>query len=125
LQILIDAKEAGTFSLKHLRSQLGLVSQDPVMFSTSIIDNIKAGNTNASLAQVVEAARVANATSFINLLPEGFDTQLGEAGIQLSGGQKQRIAIARAVLRNPRVNFNSLSLCTSQPVSDQCPCCRS
>lgn len=86
-----------------LRAQLGLVSQEPVLFSGSAADNIRYGNPEASLQQVREAARDANALSFIEALPHGFETPLGPGGLQLSGGQRQRLAIARALLRDPRV----------------------
>lgn len=86
-----------------LRSQVGVVSQEPVLFSASIADNIRYGRVDASDAEVREAATIANAHAFIAQFPEGYETKVGERGIQLSGGQKQRVAIARAVLKDPRV----------------------
>jgi len=83
--------------------QRGMVPQEPVLFSGSVRDNIAYGKPEAGLAEVEEAARAANAAEFIADLPEGFDTTVGERGAKLSGGQRQRIAIARAVLRDPRV----------------------
>ena len=81
-----------------LRQHVGVVSQEPLLFATSIAENIRYGNMDASEDDIREAAEAANALSFIERFPEGLDTLVGERGIQLSGGQKQRIAIARAVL---------------------------
>ncbi|MES0872691.1 ABC transporter transmembrane domain-containing protein [Sinimarinibacterium thermocellulolyticum] len=84
-----------------LRAQIGIVPQDPVIFSASAMENIRYGHAGASDAQVIAAARTALADEFIQRLPQGYDTFLGERGLRLSGGQRQRIAIARAILRNP------------------------
>ena len=86
-----------------LRSQIGLVAQDPVIFAASAWDNIRYGRPDASDEEVREAARAANALEFLDSLPEGLGTFLGEKGVRLSGGQRQRLAIARAILRNPPV----------------------
>ena len=86
-----------------LRRQVGVVAQEPTLFSTSIADNIRYGRPDASDAEVEEAAKLANAHGFISRFPEGYQTLVGERGIQLSGGQKQRVAIARAILKNPRI----------------------
>jgi ABC transporter fused permease/ATP-binding protein len=88
---------------RWLRSQIGVVAQEPVLFSTSIIENIRYGKPDASVAEVHAAAQAANAHEFILRFPQGYETAVGERGVQLSGGQKQRIAIARALLKNPRV----------------------
>lgn len=102
-QVMLDGVDVTSLQLHWMRSIIGLVSQEPVMFKASILDNIHQGNPNASMSQVIDAARAANALDFINALPEEFETRVGDGGIQLSGGQKQRVAIARAILRNPKV----------------------
>ena len=86
-----------------LRARLGLVPQDPVIFAASAMENIRYGRPEASEAEVKAAAAAANADAFIEALPEGYDTYLGEKGVRLSGGQRQRLAIARAILRNAPV----------------------
>lgn len=96
----IDNKE---IDLEHLRSHIAIVPQEVILFAGSIRDNILFGNPDASDDQIIEAAKKANAFDFITSFPEGFDTQVGDRGIQLSGGQKQRIAIARAILKNPTI----------------------
>ncbi|CAA7018722.1 unnamed protein product [Microthlaspi erraticum] len=102
-EILLDGNDIKSLKLKWLREQMGLVSQEPALFATTIASNILLGKENANMDQVIEAAKAANADSFIKSLPNGYNTQVGEGGTQLSGGQKQRIAIARAVLRNPKI----------------------
>jgi ATP-binding cassette subfamily B protein len=86
-----------------LRRQIGMVAQEPVLFAMSLGDNIRYGRPEATDAEVEAAAKAANAHDFILALPEGYRTQVGERGVRLSGGQRQRIAIARALLKNPRV----------------------
>ncbi|GAB2272304.1 Multidrug resistance protein 1 [Dionaea muscipula] len=100
-QVKLDGQGIKTLKLRWLREQMGLVSQEPALFATTIKENILLGRPDATQVEIEEAARVANAHSFIIKLPDGFDTQVGERGLQLSGGQKQRIAIARAMLKNP------------------------
>ena len=90
-------------NVRWLRSLIGYVGQEPVLFSGSIADNIRYGNPQATEEEVRAAAEQANAHVFIDSFPEGYETQVGERGIQLSGGQKQRIAIARAIIRNPQI----------------------
>ena len=101
--ITLDDTPLTQLSPDWLRQQVGSVAQEPVLFSTSIADNIRYGKTDATREEVHEAARAANAHDFIIGFPEGYDTAVGERGVQLSGGQKQRVAIARAVLKNPHI----------------------
>jgi ATP-binding cassette subfamily B (MDR/TAP) protein 1 len=103
--VFLDGTDLRQLNLRWVRQHLGLVSQEPSLFATTIGQNICYGCVGkaASPEELEAAARAANAFDFIKKLPEGFETQVGERGVQLSGGQKQRIAIARAVLRNPAV----------------------
>jgi ATP-binding cassette, subfamily B (MDR/TAP), member 1 len=101
--VLLDGVDLRQLNLKWLRSYVGLVSQEPVLFNMTVADNIRYGNPGATLEAAVAAAKAANADGFISALPEGYHTRLGEGAIQLSGGQKQRVAIARALLKDPRV----------------------
>eukprot|EP00249_Psilotum_nudum_P022768 c28638_g1_i1 orf=285-3995(-) len=102
-QVLIDGKNIKKLRLRSLRQHMGLVQQEPALFATSIYQNIAYGKDGATEAEVMEAAQAANAHNFISGLPNGYNTDVGERGVQLSGGQKQRIAIARAVVRNPSI----------------------
>ena len=90
-------------NLKWLRSHIGVVSQEPVLFDTTIAGNIRYGKEDATMEEIQEAAKEANAHDFITSLPDGYDSLVGEGGELLSGGQKQRITIARALLRNPSI----------------------
>lgn len=101
--LFYDGRDSREYSLSALRSQIALVPQDIFLFGGTIRENIAYGKPNATDHEVYEAARKANALEFINRFPEKFDTVVGERGTQLSGGQRQRIAIARAVLKNPRI----------------------
>ncbi|WCJ20782.1 ABC transporter B family member 19 [Euphorbia peplus] len=102
-QVLLDNVDIKTLQLKWLRDQIGLVNQEPALFATTILENILYGKPGATMDEVEAATSAANAHSFITLLPKGYNTQVGERGVQLSGGQKQRIAIARAMLKNPKI----------------------
>ncbi|KAI3846864.1 hypothetical protein MKX03_008457 [Papaver bracteatum] len=102
-EILIDGINLKEFQLLWVRGKIGLVSQEPVLFTSSIKDNISYGKENATLEEIRVATELANAAQFIQNLPQGLDTLVGENGTQLSGGQKQRIAIARAILKDPRI----------------------
>jgi ABC-type multidrug transport system fused ATPase/permease subunit len=101
--ILFDSRNSREFSLSALRRQIALVPQDIFLFGGSIKENISYGRPDAADEEIIEAARKANALEFIDRFPEKLDTIVGERGTQLSGGQRQRIAIARAVLKNPRI----------------------
>ncbi|KAG6684447.1 hypothetical protein I3843_12G065200 [Carya illinoinensis] len=102
-EILLDGHDIRGLDLKWLRQQIGLVNQEPALFATTIRENILYGKDDATLEEITRAAKLSEALSFINNLPDRFETQVGERGIQLSGGQKQRIAISRAILKNPSI----------------------
>ncbi|KJH47274.1 ABC transporter, ATP-binding protein [Dictyocaulus viviparus] len=89
--------------MRNVTSVIGLISQEPVLFATTIEENIRYGRPNATNDEVIQAAELANAHQFIIDFPDGYQTVVGERGVQLSGGQKQRIAIARALLKNPPI----------------------
>ncbi|MGH7412460.1 MAG: ABC transporter ATP-binding protein [Candidatus Methylomirabilis sp.] len=99
--ITIDGVEISRVTIRSLREQMGIVTQDTILFDDTVFNNIAYGQPGVAPDQVVEAARIANAEEFIATLPEGYQTRIGERGVRLSGGQKQRIAIARAILKNP------------------------
>jgi ATP-binding cassette, subfamily B (MDR/TAP), member 8 len=102
-QILIDGTPLNEMDPSWIRQQIGFINQEPVLFAASIADNIRYGNPDATDEEVRSAARKANAETFIEAFPDGYDTMVGERGTSLSGGQKQRVAIARAILKNPKV----------------------
>lgn len=104
-RVMLDDNDAKQLNIHWLRSQIGIVSQEPVLFDCSLAENIAYGDNSREVDQeeIVEAAKAANIHSFIENLPQRYQTQAGDKGTQLSGGQKQRIAIARAILRNPKV----------------------
>jgi ATP-binding cassette, subfamily B, bacterial len=102
-QVLIDGVDIRTVTLRSLRRQIGIVPQETILFSGTIAQNIAFGQREFDLAAVEAAAKVANAHAFISQFPDGYQSWVGERGVNLSGGQKQRLAIARAVLLNPRI----------------------
>jgi subfamily B ATP-binding cassette protein MsbA len=102
-RVTIDGIDVSTVSIRSLRSQIGLVPQETILFGVSAAENIRYGRPDASPTEIEEAARLANAHEFLRELPHGYDTLVGERGVALSGGQKQRLAIARALLRDPRI----------------------
>ncbi len=102
-RILIDGRDAREYGLRELRSQMAVVPQEVLLFGGTILDNIAYGRPGASESEIIEAARKANAHNFISTFPEGYQTRVGERGVQLSGGQRQRVAIARAILRDPAI----------------------
>ncbi|ETE63392.1 Multidrug resistance protein 1, partial [Ophiophagus hannah] len=102
-QITIDGHDIRTLNIKWMRENIGIVSQEPVLFATTIAGNIRYGTEDITDAEIEQAAKEANAYDFIMKLPDKFNTMVGERGAQLSGGQKQRIAIARALARNPKI----------------------
>ncbi|KAM1792776.1 hypothetical protein ACFX12_036596 [Malus domestica] len=102
-EVLIDGVDLKKFQLKAIREKIGLVSQEPNLFTTTIRENISYGKDDATDEEIRRATELANAAKFIDKLPQGIDTMVGEHGTSLSGGQKQRIAIARAILKNPRI----------------------
>jgi ABC transporter fused permease/ATP-binding protein len=101
--IKLDGHDLRTLRLADLRGAMAVVSQDPVLFSGTIRENIRYGRLDATDGEIEAAARAANADGFIREFPDGYDTVVGERGVQLSGGQKQRVAIARAILKDPRI----------------------
>jgi subfamily B ATP-binding cassette protein MsbA len=101
--IYIDGIDTHEVDLYSIRSQIAIVPQEVILFSGTVFTNIQYGRLEATGEEVVQAARDANAHDFIEKLEKGYNTEVGERGLQLSGGQRQRIAIARAILRNPRI----------------------
>ncbi|HVS38798.1 MAG TPA: ABC transporter transmembrane domain-containing protein [Gemmataceae bacterium] len=102
-RVRIDGRDARQYSLRQLRERMAVVPQDVLLFGGTILDNIAYGRPGATEAEVIEAARQANAHDFISTFPEGYQTRVGDRGVQLSGGQRQRVAIARAILRDPAI----------------------
>ncbi len=102
-RILIDGHDLLTLDINWFRCQVGIVTQECILFSTTIYENISFGYDKATKEDIIEAATAANAHEFIESFPQGYETQVGERGVKLSGGQKQRITIARALLRKPSI----------------------
>lgn len=101
--ITIDGINVKDYKIKSLRKKIGIVPQETFLFGGTVLENIKYGNQQASVEEVIEAAKKANAHEFIEKLEQGYETEIGERGVKLSGGQKQRISIARAILENPQI----------------------
>jgi len=99
-KILIDGQKIHQVTQESLHQNIAMVPQDPVLFHRSIYDNIAYGDPRAKKEDVIRAAKLANCHLFIKIMPEGYDTMVGERGVKLSGGERQRVAIARAILRN-------------------------
>jgi ATP-binding cassette, subfamily B, bacterial MsbA len=102
-EILLDGKNIKDYRLRDLREQMGVVNQESILFNDTVFNNIAFGKPEASLEEIMNAARIANAHEFISQMPEGYQTNIGDRGGKLSGGQRQRISIARAVLKNPPI----------------------
>ncbi len=102
-EILIDGRNIRDYNIDDIRGLTGIVTQDPILFNDTVFNNIAFGKDNVSKADVIEAAKVANAHEFIEKMDEGYQANIGDRGVKLSGGQRQRISIARAVLRNPPI----------------------
>ena len=102
-KITIDGIDVKNYKIKSLRKKIGIVPQETFLFGGTILENIRYANQNASVEEVIEAAKKANAHEFIEKLEQGYETEIGERGIKLSGGQKQRISIERAILENPQI----------------------
>jgi subfamily B ATP-binding cassette protein MsbA len=101
--IKIDGYDIRDVKLNSLREQIGIVPQETLLFNTTVLENIRYGRLDATDEEVIAAAKAANADKFINDLPKGYQTLIGERGLNLSGGQRQRMAIARAMLKNPQI----------------------
>jgi subfamily B ATP-binding cassette protein MsbA len=101
--LTIDGININEIEIRSLRKQVGIVSQDIILFHDTVRENIAFGNPDASREEIVQAAKLAYADEFIRQLPEQYDTVIGDRGLKLSGGQRQRIAIARAILKNPPI----------------------
>ncbi len=101
--IFVDGHDVRDVTLASLREQVGIVPQETNLFNDTVYNNILYGRLDATRDEVIAAAKAANADEFIQQLPKGYDTQLGDRGVNISGGQRQRISIARAILKNPRI----------------------
>jgi ATP-binding cassette, subfamily B, bacterial MsbA len=102
-RITIDGVDIREYTLASLRAQIGIVTQETILFNETVVHNIGYGKPAASFDEIMHAAQIAYAHEFIQELPQGYDTVIGERGVKLSGGQRQRIAIARALLKNPPI----------------------
>ncbi|KAJ8598401.1 hypothetical protein CTAYLR_003017 [Chrysophaeum taylorii] len=118
-RVFLDGVDVKSMAVASLRSQLGLVSQEPTLFAGSVAHNIAYGKQDASRHEIIEAAKLANAHDFVSALPDGYDARVGDQGVQLSGGQKQRVAIARALVRKPRALILDEATSALDPTSER------
>ncbi len=102
-QVLVDGKDVKDYTMESLRSQMSFVTQEIILFNDTVFNNIALGKPDASMEEVIEAAKIANAHDFIMQTEDGYNTVIGDRGIRLSGGQRQRLSIARAVFKNPSI----------------------
>ncbi|GMS99753.1 hypothetical protein PENTCL1PPCAC_21928 [Pristionchus entomophagus] len=102
-EVLVDGHEVRSLNLQWLRQHIGIVQQEPILFNDTIADNLRLGNPDMNTEDMERVCRMANAHDFVSRLPKGYETHIGDGGVQLSGGQKQRIAIARTLARNPKI----------------------
>ena len=101
--VLLDGRNVAAHDPRTIRKQIGIVTQDPVLFAGSIAENLRLSRPGATMDEVIEAAKLANAHDFVTRLPDGYETLLGDRGARISGGERQRLALARAILRRPRI----------------------
>ena len=101
--MLVDGRPVQEYPLRHLRDAIAVVLQKNVLFSGSVLENLRWGKQDATREEIEEACRVACVDEFIERLEHGYDTELGQSGVNVSGGQKQRLCIARAILKKPKV----------------------
>ncbi|XP_013099657.2 multidrug resistance protein homolog 49 [Stomoxys calcitrans] len=117
--VKLDGKDLRSLNVAWLRSQIGVVGQEPVLFATTIEENIRYGKPDCTMEDIEKAARIANCHDFIIRLPQGYQTLVGERGAQMSGGQKQRIAIARALIRDPKILLLDEATSALDPTSER------
>jgi subfamily B ATP-binding cassette protein MsbA len=117
-RVTVDGRDVREVQQKSLRRHCALVTQEPFLFDDTVVDNILFGRLDATRAEVETACRQANAHEFIETLPNGYDTKVGERGVRLSGGQKQRICIARAFLANPEILLLDEATASVEPESE-------
>jgi ABC-type multidrug transport system fused ATPase/permease subunit len=118
-RVLIDGRELREIDTKELKDHMGLVTQDTILFDDTVFKNITIGKPGASMEEVVDAAKAADAHGFITAMPQGYNTRLGERGVKLSGGQRQRLAIARAIIKKPEILLLDEATSNLDTVSEQ------
>ncbi|VDN29705.1 unnamed protein product, partial [Cylicostephanus goldi] len=102
-RVTLDGQDVKELNIEWLRNTVGIVQQEPCLFNDTVAGNLKMGNPHLSMEQMIYVCKMANAHDFVMKLPSGYETYIGDGGVQLSGGQKQRIAIARTLARDPKV----------------------